>query len=95
MIEKIAELVREKRSRAFPTCVTSPTARRPRGDRAEARCERRGRAEPALPFHADADSFGCNMLALNGGRPELMTLREVLNAFIDFREEVDRAPHQA
>src|SRR3984893_2441541 len=33
-------------------------------------------------------SFGVNMLALNGGRPEQMTLRDVIVAFVDFREEV-------
>ena len=33
-------------------------------------------------------SFGCNMLALNGGRPEQLTLRRFLTCFIDFREEV-------
>ena len=33
-------------------------------------------------------SFGINMLALNGGRPELLGLREVIQAFIAFREEV-------
>jgi DNA gyrase subunit A len=33
-------------------------------------------------------SFGVNMLALNGGRPEMMNLREILTAFIAFREEV-------
>ncbi len=33
-------------------------------------------------------SFGCNMLALNGGRPEQLNLRKFLTAFIDFREEV-------
>ena len=33
-------------------------------------------------------SFGVNMLALNGGRPELLTLRDVIVAFIAFREEV-------
>ena len=33
-------------------------------------------------------SFGCNMLALNGGRPEQLTLRTFLTNFIDFREEV-------
>ncbi|MBV8776678.1 MAG: DNA topoisomerase 4 subunit A, partial [Alphaproteobacteria bacterium] len=33
-------------------------------------------------------SFGVNMLALNEGRPELMTLRDVIVAFIRFREEV-------
>ncbi len=33
-------------------------------------------------------SFGVNMLALKGGRPELMGLRQVLEAFLAFREEV-------
>jgi DNA gyrase subunit A len=33
-------------------------------------------------------SFGVNMLALNGGRPELLTLRDIIAAFIAFREEV-------
>ncbi len=33
-------------------------------------------------------SFGVNMLALNGGRPMLMTLRDVIVAFVAFREEV-------
>ncbi len=32
--------------------------------------------------------FGCNMLALNGGRPEQLTLRDFLSHFITFREEV-------
>ena len=33
-------------------------------------------------------SFGVNMLAINGGRPELMTLRDIIVAFVAFREEV-------
>ena len=33
-------------------------------------------------------SFGINMLALNGGKPQQLTLKDVLTAFIDFREEV-------
>ncbi|MEM8823113.1 MAG: DNA gyrase subunit A [Pseudomonadota bacterium] len=33
-------------------------------------------------------SFPCNMLALNGGRPEQLTLRRFLTAFLEFREEV-------
>ncbi|GCD56904.1 DNA gyrase subunit A [Acetobacter pasteurianus NBRC 3222] len=33
-------------------------------------------------------SFGVNMLALDGGKPRLMGLKEVLEAFIAFREEV-------
>ncbi len=35
-------------------------------------------------------SFGMNMLALNNGRPELMTLKQMIDAFILFREEVVR-----
>ena len=33
-------------------------------------------------------SFGVNMLALNGGRPELLSLKDILAAFVEFREEV-------
>ena len=33
-------------------------------------------------------SFGCNIVALNGGKPELMTLIDMLRAFVAFREEV-------
>ena len=33
-------------------------------------------------------SFGMNMLALNGGRPILHTLRDCITAFVDFREQV-------
>lgn len=33
-------------------------------------------------------SFGANMLALNRGKPEMMNLKQLLEAFIDFREEV-------
>ena len=35
-------------------------------------------------------SFGINMLALDGGRPRLMNLKEMLSAFLAFREEVIR-----
>jgi DNA gyrase subunit A len=33
-------------------------------------------------------SFGVNMLALDGGRPLLMSLRDIIVAFVDFREQV-------
>jgi len=33
-------------------------------------------------------SFGCNMLALRGGKPELLNLRDIIEAFVRFREEV-------
>ena len=35
-------------------------------------------------------SFGVNMLALDGGRPVLMDLKQILDAFVAFREEVIR-----
>ncbi|HYD30877.1 MAG TPA: DNA gyrase subunit A [Azospirillaceae bacterium] len=33
-------------------------------------------------------SFGINMLALNGGRPETMNLKDIVSAFVAFREQV-------
>ncbi len=39
-------------------------------------------------FTAMQSSFGANMIALNGGRPEMMTLRDMLAAFLEFRETV-------
>jgi len=33
-------------------------------------------------------SFPANMLAIRGGRPETLTLREIIKSFIQFREEV-------
>ena len=33
-------------------------------------------------------SFGVNMMALTGGRPKMMNVKDVIVAFIDFREEV-------
>lgn len=39
-------------------------------------------------FTALQTSFGVNMLALNQGRPELMNLKQILECFLVFREEV-------
>ena len=39
-------------------------------------------------YTALQSTFGCNMIALNGGRPEMLNLRDFLTAFLDFREEV-------
>ncbi|MGL5838850.1 MAG: DNA gyrase subunit A [Sphingorhabdus sp.] len=39
--------------------------------------------------HSPAQSnFPANMLAIRGGRPEVLTLRDIIEAFIRFREEV-------
>ncbi len=34
------------------------------------------------------NSFGANILALNAGRPETLTLKQIIAAFLEFREEV-------
>ncbi|RZI38662.1 DNA gyrase subunit A, partial [Herbaspirillum sp. HC18] len=33
-------------------------------------------------------NFPANMLAIRGGRPEILTLRDIIEAFVQFREEV-------
>ncbi len=89
MIEKIAELVRDKR-------VEGISDLRDESDRDGVRVvielKRDAMAEVVLNqlyrFSPLQTSFGVNMLALNGGKPELMSLREMLRAFIDFREQV-------
>ena len=39
-------------------------------------------------YSALQTSFGVNMLALNGGRPEQLDLKRILAAFVEFREQV-------
>ena len=89
LIEKIAELVREKR-------VEGISDLRDESDRDGMRIvielKRDAVAEVVLNqlwrFTALQSNFGCNMIALNGGRPEMLTLSDMLRAFLDFREEV-------
>ncbi len=89
LIERIAELVREKR-------VEGISDLRDESDRDGMRIvieiKRDAVAEVVLNqlwrFTALQSSFGANMIALNGGRPEMLTLTDMLRAFLDFREEV-------
>ena len=89
MIEKIADLVREKKLEGI-SAVQDESDRV--GVRVVIELKRDATAEVVLNqlfrFTPLQTSFGCNMLALNGGRPEQLTLRDFLTAFIDFREEV-------
>ncbi|WP_109464830.1 DNA gyrase subunit A [Albibacillus kandeliae] len=89
MIEKIAEAVREKRIEGVAH-VQDESDRN--GVRVVVELKRDATAEVVLNqlfrFTPMQTSFGCNMLALNGGRPETLTLRRFLTCFIDFREEV-------
>ncbi|MBY6065561.1 DNA gyrase subunit A [Leisingera aquaemixtae] len=89
MIEKIAEQVREKRIEGVAH-VQDESDRN--GVRVVVELKRDATPEVVLNqlfrFTPMQTSFGCNMLALNGGRPEQLTLRKFLTSFIDFREDV-------
>jgi len=89
MIEKIAETVREKRVEGIAH-VQDESDRH--GVRVVVELKRDATAEVVLNqlfrFTPMQTHFGCNMLALNGGKPEQLTLRKFLTAFIAFREEV-------
>ncbi len=89
MIEKIAECVQTKR-------IEGISDLRDESDRDGVRVviELKRDAVPEVVlnqlyrFTQVQTSFGINMLAINGGKPEQLTLKAVLQAFIDFREEV-------
>jgi DNA gyrase subunit A len=89
MIERIADLVREKKLEGI-SGVADESDRV--GVRVVIELKRDATPEVVLNqlfrFTQMQTSFGCNMLALNGGRPEQLTLRGFLTAFLDFREEV-------
>ncbi|MEM7753960.1 MAG: DNA gyrase subunit A [Pseudomonadota bacterium] len=89
MIEKIADLVREKKLEGI-SGVQDESDRV--GVRVVIELKRDATPEVVMNqlyrFTPMQTSFGCNMLALNGGRPEQLTLRDFLTYFIDFREEV-------
>jgi DNA gyrase subunit A len=89
MIEKIAELVREKRVEGIAGIADESDRI---GVRVVIELKRDATPDVVLNqlfrFSSMQVSFGCNMLALNGGRPEQLTLRDFLSHFITFREEV-------
>jgi DNA gyrase subunit A len=89
MIEKIAEQVREKKIEGVAH-VQDESDRN--GVRVVVELKRDATPEVVLNqlfrFTSMQTYFGCNMLALNGGRPETLTLRRFLTSFIDFRENV-------
>lgn len=89
MIEKIAELVRDKRIEGISD-VRDESDRQ--GMRVVIELKRDAVPEVVLNqlyrFTPLQSSFGCNFVALNGGKPELMSLKTMLTAFIDFREVV-------
>jgi DNA gyrase subunit A len=89
LVERIGELVRDKR-------IEGIAALRDESDREGYRVviELRRDAMPDVVLNqiyrytALQSSFGANMVALEGGRPQVMNLKDLLASFIAFREEV-------
>lgn len=89
MIERIAELVRDKRIEGISD-IRDESDRD--GVRVVIEVKRDAQADIVLNqlyrYSPLQTSFGVNMLALKAGRPEQMNIKQVLEAFIGFREEV-------
>jgi DNA gyrase subunit A len=89
LVERIAELVREKRIEGVSDLRDESDRQ---GMRIVIEMKRDASAEVLLNqlyrFTPLQSSFGVNMLALNRGRPLQMGLRDMVTAFVDFREEV-------
>ncbi|MDR3436100.1 DNA gyrase subunit A [Telmatospirillum sp.] len=89
MIEQMAELVRDKR-------VEGISDLRDESDRDGVRVviEIKRDAVPEVVLNQLyrytplQSTFGVNMLALNGGRPQMMPLKDIIVAFVAFRDEV-------
>ena len=89
MIERVAELVRDKRIEGIAD-IRDESDRH--GMRVVVELKRDAVADVVLNqlyrFTPLQSSFGCNFVVLNGGKPELMGVREMLDAFVVFRESV-------
>jgi DNA gyrase subunit A len=89
LIEKIAELVRDKRIDGVGD-IRDESDRD--GMRIVIELKREAMSEVVLNqlyrFTPLQSSFPANMVALSGGRPAVMNLSDLLNAFVAFREEV-------
>ena len=89
MVERIAEVVRDK-------TIEGVSDLRDESDRHGLRVviELRRDVEPEVVLNqlyrytSLQTSFGINMVAINGGRAETLDLKQIISAFIAFREEV-------
>ncbi|MCW5690405.1 MAG: DNA gyrase subunit A, partial [Pseudolabrys sp.] len=89
MVERIAELVRDKKIEGISDLRDESDRD---GYRVVIELKRDAEREVVLNqlyrFTPLQTSFGVNMVALDGGRPLLMTLKDMLTAFVAFREDV-------
>tara|TARA_E500000178_G_scaffold144511_2_gene144144 strand:+ start:2520 stop:5237 length:2718 start_codon:yes stop_codon:yes gene_type:complete len=89
LVEKIAELVRDKRIEGISD-IRDVSDRH--GIRVIVELKKDAEAEVILnqlyKFTPLQSSFGCNMVTLNAGKPELLSLRQIIDAFLEFRVEI-------
>ena len=89
LVEKIAGMVRDKRIEGISDLRDESDRH---GIRVVIEVKKDASADVVLnQLHRYSQlrtSFPANILALNGGRPEQLNLRQILQAFISFREEV-------
>ncbi|WP_164155988.1 DNA gyrase subunit A [Sandarakinorhabdus rubra] len=89
LVEKIAEAVKDKRIEGVSDLRDESNRE---GVRIVLDLKRDATPEVVLNQlwrHTPAQqSFAINMLAIRGGRPELMGLKDILQAFVEFREQV-------
>ena len=89
LVEKIAEAAKDKRIEGISD-IRDESSRE--GVRVVVDLKRDASPEVVLNqiwrYTPAQASFPANMLAIRGGRPEVLTLREFVQAFISFREEV-------
>ncbi len=91
LITRIAELVKEKKIEGISE-IRDESDRQ--GVRVVIEIKRDFQADVVLnqlyKFTPLQTSFGMNMLAINNGRPMMMNLKDIIQAFVEFREEVIR-----
>ncbi len=89
LVEKIAEAAKDKRIEGIAD-IRDESSRL--GVRVVVDLKRDASPEVVLNqiwrYSPAQASFPANMLAIKGGRPEVLTLRDIVQAFIAFREEV-------
>ena len=91
LVARIAELVKEKKIEGISE-IRDESDRQ--GVRVVIEVKRDFQADVILnqlyKFTPLQSSFSMNMLAINNGRPMMMNLRDIISAFVDFREEIIR-----
>lgn len=91
LVTRIAELVKEKKIEGISE-IRDESDRH--GVRVVIEVKRDFQADVILnqlyKFTPLQSSFAMNMLAINNGRPMMMNLRDMISAFVDFREDVIR-----